>query len=227
MPNIRGAQDLLGRYFDLGGTDRPADVKLGAVEQVIFDAANQFLNLAKQRIQQRKKVDKGNLADLEVFPLQEKSNSLILTIGYRKENPASVYYDFQNKGVRGIQSKKPDSPYSFKTLTVSNNMVKAIMEWYLRHKNYIKNEDQRTGLTGLQIRRRNLGTVANPQKKLRDVAKKTAENIKKRGIPKVGFFEDNVDKAFGKDFTQKLAKALGQSVALTIKYSINNGNNNR
>lgn len=227
MPSIKQSQDLLGRYFDLGGTDRPADVKVEGVEKVIYDAANKFLNLAKQRIQQRKKRDKGNLADLEVFSLQEKSNKLVITVGYRKENPASVYFDFQNKGVRGIQSRKPDSKYSFKTLTVSNNMVKAIMAWYLRHKNYIRNEDQRKGLTALQVKRKNVATVADPQKKLRDIAKRTAENIKKRGLPKVGFFDDNIDKAFGEDFKQKLAKALGQSVALTIKYTFENGNNNR
>lgn len=225
MQSIRQAQNALGSNFDLGGIERGEALDLAGVEKVMFDGARKFLLLAQQRIRQRKKVDKGNMADIEVFPLEEKGGRYSITIGYPMSNPASKYWDFQNLGVRGIQSRSPNSKYSFKTLEVSKNFVNAILAWYLRHKNYIRNEDQRTGLTPLQVRRRNLGTVADPRKKLRSIAKQTAENIKKRGIPRVGFFEDNKDKAFGEDFQKKLSIALGQSVALTIKKSINGYNN--
>lgn len=221
MPSIKQAQDALGKDFDLGGTSKGGGLDLTAVEKVMFEGANKFLQLAQQRIRQRKKVDRGNLADIEVFQLEEKKGLYSITIGYPKSNPASEYYDFQNLGVKGIQSRSPNSKYSFKTLKVSSKFVNAILAWYLRHKNYIKNEDQRTGLTGLQVKRKNIASVADPQKKLRQIAKQTAENIKKRGIQRVGFFEDNIEKAFGKDFQEKLSVALGQSAALTIKKSYN------
>lgn len=221
MPSIKQAQDALGKDFDLGGTNKGGGLDLTAVEKVMLEGSNKFLQLAQQRIRQRKKVDRGNLADIEVFQLEEKKGLYSITIGYPKSNPASEYYDFQNLGVRGIQSRSPNSKYSFKTLKVSSKFVNAILAWYLRHKNYIKNEDQRTGLTGLQVKRKNIASVADPQKKLRQIAKRTAENIKKRGIPRVGFLEDNKDKAFGKDFQDKLSIALGQSVALTIKKTYN------
>jgi hypothetical protein len=139
-----------------------------------------------------------------------------LTIGYDKTNPASEYYDFQNKGVKGIKSGQPNSPYKFRTLSVSKNMVEAILQWYLRHKNYIRNEDQRKGLTPLQIKRKTIANVADPKIKLKQLATNTAKNIKKKGIGRVGFFDDNLDKAFGEDFKAKLAQALGQDIALTI-----------
>lgn len=221
MPSIKQAQDALGKDFDVGGIEKGKGLQFTAVEKVMFEGAKKFLNLAQQRIRQRKKVDKGNLADIEVFNLEEEKGLYSITIGYPKSNPASEYYDFQNLGVRGIQSRSPNSKYSFKTLKVSGKMVNAILAWYLRHKNYIKNEDQRTGLTGLQVKRKNIASVADPQKKLRQIAKQTAENIKKRGIPRVGFLEDNIDKAFGNDFKEKLSVALGQSAALTIKKSYN------
>ena len=44
----------------------------------------------------------------------------------------------------------------------------------------------------------------------------TAENIKERGIARVGFFDDNLEKAFGQEFLTKLAQALGQDIALTV-----------
>jgi hypothetical protein len=225
MPSISQAQASLGKDFDLGGTAKGGNFDLTAVEKVMFDGASKFLILAQQRIRQRNKVDRGNMADIEVFPLEENKGMYSITIGYPNSNPASKYYDYQNLGVKGTESRKPNSKYYFKNTKVSKEFVQAILEWYLRHKKYIKNEDQRTGLTGLQAKRKTLATVTDQTKRLRKLAKRTAENIKKRGIGRVGFFEDNIDKAFGDDFQEKLSVALGQSAALTIKKSINGYNN--
>ncbi len=82
--------------------------------------------------------------------------------------------------------------------------------------NYIRNEDQRKGLSPLQIKRKTIANVADPKIKLRQLAINTAKNIKKKGIGRVGFFDDNLDKAFGQEFQTKLAQALGQDIALTI-----------
>jgi hypothetical protein len=225
MQSIRQAQNTLDSNFDVGGIERGEGLDLTGVEKVMYEAADKFLKLAEQRIQQRNKIDKGNLAKIEVFDLEKKDGRYSITIGYPMSNPASKYYDYQNLGVKGIESRKPNSKYYFKTTKVSKDFVQAILEWYLRHKNYIKNEDQRKGLTGLQAKRKNITGVADQTKRLRQLAKRTAENIKKRGIPRVGFLEDNKEKAFGEDFEKKLSIALGQSVALTIKKTINVYNN--
>lgn len=218
MQSINQAQKSLGSNFDIGGTQKTADIKLDGVEAVMLEAANQFMKLAIARINQRKKVDKGNLSDIEVSAIKQEGNKYSLTIGYNKSNPASKYYDFQNKGVKGIKSRQPStSPYSYRTLSVSANMVKALMEWYLRHKNYIRNDDQRKNLSGLQQKRKTLAQAVNPQAKLKQIATNTAKAIKKRGMPRIGFFEDNIDVAFGAEFQKKLARALGQDIILNIR----------
>jgi hypothetical protein len=216
MASIEQAQKALGESFDFGGDTKQGALKLDAVERVMFDAASKFIGLAQQRINAKKKVDRGNLSDISVSTIQKTGNKYSLTIGYDKTNPASKYYDFQNKGVKGLKSGQPNSPYKFRTLSVSKNMVEAILQWYLRHKNYIRNEDQRKGLSPLQIKRKTIANVADPKIKLRQLATNTAKNIKKRGIGRVGFFDDNLDKAFGQEFQAKLAQALGQDIALTI-----------
>jgi len=216
MASIEQAQKALGESFDFGGDTKQGALKLDAVERVMFDAASKFIGLAQQRINAKKKVDRGNLSDISVSTIQKTGNKYSLTIGYDKSNPASEYYDFQNKGVKGIKSGQPNSPYKFRTLSVSKNMVEAILQWYLRHKNYIRREDQRKGLSPLQIKRKTISNVADPKIKLRQLATNTAKNIKKKGIGRVGFFEDNLDKAFGQEFQTKLAQALGQDIALTI-----------
>jgi hypothetical protein len=216
MASIEQAQKALGESFDFGGDTKQGALKLNAVEKVMYDAATKFIGLAQQRINAKKKVDRGNLSDISVSTIQKTGNKYSLTIGYDKTNPASEYYDFQNKGVKGIKSGQPNSPYKFRTLSVSKNMVEAILQWYLRHKNYIRNEDQRKGLSPLQIKRKTISNVADPKIKLRQLATNTAKNIKKRGIGRLGFFDDNLDKAFGQEFQAKLAQALGQDIALTI-----------
>ena len=216
MASIEQAQKALGKDFDLGGESSQGALKLDAVEKVMYDAANKFIGLAQQRINAKGKVDRGNMSDISVSTIIKNGNQYALTIGYDDSNPASKYYDYQNKGVKGLTSNKPNSEYYFKTLKVSKGMVQAILEWYLRHKNYIKNEDQRKGLSPLQIKRKTIANVADPKIRLRKLAKNTAERIKERGIPRVGFFADNIDKAFGQDFKAKLSQALGQDIALTI-----------
>ena len=216
MASIEQAQKALGKDFDLGGESSQGALKLDAVEKVMYDAANKFIRLAQQRINAKGKVDRGNMSDISVSTIIKNGNQYALTIGYDDSNPASKYYDYQNKGVKGLTSNKPNSEYYFKTLKVSKGMVQAILEWYLRHKNYIKNEDQRKGLSPLQIKRKTIANVADPKIRLRKLAKNTAERIKERGIPRVGFFADNIDKAFGQDFKSKLSQALGQDIALTI-----------
>lgn len=228
MANISQAQtELLNSDFNFGGQERGGEIRLDAVEQVMFDGADKFLKLAIARINAKKKVDTGNLSDIVISSIERKNGKYSLTIGYDKNNPASQYYDFQNKGVKGIKSKQPNSPYSFKTLSVSRKMVDAILQWYLRHRNYIRNEDQKKNLTSLQKKRKTISKISASQNKLRQIATNTAKSIKKRGLERIGFFDDNISIAFGEEFQKKLATALGQDVALTIKKTFNGNNSTK
>jgi len=227
MASISQAQASLGSDFTAGGIARGGDVKLNAVEAIMAQAALEFIQLAKKRLTQRGKIDTGNLSDIVVSSIQQSGTKYSLTIGYDKSNPASKYYDFNDKGVKGIggfKGKLPkgfheptNTPYNFKNLRLSSGFIDSITRWYLRHKSYIRNEDQRQNLSGLQRKRKTLGTVVSEADKIRSLAIATARNIKRKGISRTGFFEDNIEEAFGQDFQIKLAQALGQDVALSIK----------
>lgn len=227
MQSISQAQASLGSSFDPGGIAKGGDLKLNAVETIMSQAALKFIQLAKKRLTQRGKIDTGNLSDIVVSQLTKKGGSYSITIGYDKSNPASEYYDFNDKGVKGIGGfkgqlprgfKEPTgSPYSFKNLRLSSAFINSITRWYLRHKSYIRNEDQRENLSGLQRKRKTLGSIVDETEKLRGLAIATAKNIKRKGISRTGFFEDNIELAFGEDFQTALAKALGQDIALSIK----------
>lgn len=227
MESISQAQASLGSNFDVGGIAKGGDATFNAVEAVMIQAAIKFIDLAKKRLTQRGKIDTGNLSDIVYTEVTNKNNSYSITIGYDKNNPAYKYYDFNNKGVKGIggfKGKLPrgfkspaNSPYSFKNLKLSKGFIESITRWYLRHKSYIRNEDQRKNLTSLQRKRKTLGSIGTEAEKIRGLAIATARNIKRKGISRTGFFEDNIELAFGADFQKKLAQALGQDIVLNIK----------
>lgn len=227
MASISQAQASLGSDFTAGGISRGQEIALTGVEAIMTQAAYEFIELAKKRLTQRGKIDTGNLSDIVVTEVKQSGTKYSLTIGYDKTNPASQYYDFNDKGVKGIggfKGKLPrgfheptNSPYSFKNLRLSSGFIDSITRWYLRHKSYIRNEDQTKNLSGLQRKRKTLGAVVSETEKIRNLSIATARNIKRKGISRTGFFEDNIEEAFGQDFQIKLAQALGKDVALSIK----------
>lgn len=226
MPSISQAQASLGKGFSFGGGAKESNVALNNVEAVMVEYAVKFIEKAKATITKKGKIDTGKLSDIKVGTVIQEGTKYSLTIGYDKSNPASEYYDFQNKGVKGIKSNSPNSPYKFRTLSVSPKFVSAIMAWYLRHPNYIRNENQRKGLSTLQQKRKSIAKVVTQSQKVKSLAEATAKSIKKKGLKRIGFFDDNM-KVFGPEFQQKMAQALGQDVAISIKQQFKgNGNNN-
>lgn len=230
MQSIKQAQDSLGTGFDLGGITKPLNPKFDAIELVMSKAALEFIELAKKRLKQKKKIDTGNLSDIVLSDLTNKGDRYEITIGYYKSNPASKYYSYNDLGVKGIggfKGKLPpgftnpsNSPYSFKSLKLSSAFIDSITRWYLRHKSFIKNEDQRKNLSGLQRKRKTIKSVSKNKEDIRGLAIATARNIKRKGISRTGFFEDNIDNVFNKDFQLKLAQALGKDIILNIKQGL-------
>lgn len=102
------------------------------------------------------------------------------------------------------------------------------MQWYMRHRSYIKNETQTKNLTKLQTKRKTV-VAKSFQKRLKEVATNTAKRIKERGMKRIGFFEDNM-KIFGKEFQKEVAVAMGTTIVVGIKQVLEvkkNGNNNQ
>jgi hypothetical protein len=224
MASILKAQESLGKNFTVGGIGRK-EIQIGGanseVQKVIYNAADKFIKAAKQTIRKKRKIDTGKMSDIILSEIYDKKGILGIKIGYDKKNPASLYGKYQNKGVKGVKSNRnADSPYKFRDLNVSGEFVEAIMQWYLRHKNYIKNEDQTKGLKGLQTKRKKIAKIVDEKKNLRFLAQKTAENIKRRGLNRVGFFDDNLPKVFNEEFRVKLAKALGRDIILNITQTL-------
>jgi hypothetical protein len=214
--------------FGLGVERGKFDLQLTNVEEIFIESAKMFITLAKKRLKQKNKIDTGNLDDLVITNISNDNSKFGIQIGYEDGNPAINYYDFQNKGVKGVKSNRPNSEYKFQSLNVSNKMIQAIMKWYLRHKNYVKNEDQRKNLSSLQRKRRSISQAAKSQFfVIKPLAIATAINIKKKGIARTGFIDDNIDLVYNEAFAQKVGAALGKDFIISITQEFNGNNNNK
>jgi hypothetical protein len=188
--------------------------ELDQVEAVMFAYASKFLKLAQAKIRQKKAIDRGNLSDVELSDVTNNGNQVQITIGYDQSNPASEYYDFRNKGVKGLQGNQ-QTPYKFKNLGVGKNFLATLIEWYGRHRSYVRNETQRKNLSGLQRKRKQLAQVSDADR-LKSIAYLTGRKIKRKGIDRIGFFDDNIPKVFNAEFERELAEAMGKDIILNI-----------
>jgi hypothetical protein len=189
--------------------------ELDNVEVVVYKYASKFIKFAQAKIRQKKLIDQGNLSDIETSDITTDGSTFYITVGYDKNNPASEYYDYRNKGVKGLKGYQ-QTPYKFKNLGVGKKFLTTLIEWYERHRSYIRNETQTKNLSGLQRKRKKLGEMTDADR-LKSIAYLTGKKIKRKGIDRIGFFDDNIPRIFNTQFKKDLAEAMGKDIVINIK----------
>jgi hypothetical protein len=175
----------------------PGSIDTNSVEVVLIEWAGEFITECRNNLKGH--IATGNLAD-NITPTIESSNGV-----YTLSIVLPDYYDFINKGVQGVKGGNA-SPYKFRTLTVSYDMMRSIRKWMIR---------------------KNLkATVQNkkfPNKKAKtftqtasSAAYVVAVGIKKKGIKATHFFDKAIDKVYP-ELAPMLAKALSEDVVAVVK----------
>ena len=187
-----------------------------AVSDLIIKLAGEFVIAVQENLDRLGKVSTGGLTDgVSAGDLVQSGSTYTLEIGYDKNDPSAKYWDFVNKGVRGIRSGQPaSSPYQFRKLSAPPVMVEAIKGWLRVNGIAARNEDQREDLSRLQQKRRNIAAEQDPQG---DFAYAIALAIKRRGLPYTGYFDQAVNAYFGKTFAQAVAKAASFDVRVAVR----------
>jgi len=187
-----------------------------AVSDLIIKLAGEFVIAVQENLDRLGKVSTGGLTDgVSAGDLVQSGSTYTLEIGYDKNDPAAKYWDFVNKGVRGIRSgQSASSPYQFRKLSAPPVMVEAIKGWLRVNGIAARNEDQREDLSRLQQKRRNIAAEQDPQG---DFAYAIALAIKRRGLPYTGYFDQAVNAYFGKTFAQAVAKAASFDVRVAVR----------
>lgn len=229
--SIRQLQDEIvndGFLDDLGNdsTDYAGLGEFPSVEQFMIRSAAAFVLNIKEILNRQAKINSGNLEDgISSGELNKSGDGYSISIGWDRSDPASKYFDFVNKGVKGVVSGNPSSsPYAFRNLKVSMKMQKSILLWYRKRGNAARNEDQKTKLSATQRKNRSIKKQVDAATRLKSMAYATAVNIKKKGIRRSGFFDDTINSVFGQSFLDALSKVVGQDVRIAIRQANNNIN---
>lgn len=205
--------------------------ELPSTKQIIILSAANFIEKVKENLQKQGKVSSGNLEDgITQGDLIEDKSGMEIDLGYLNSDSASKYYDYVNKGVTGYGSGKPSSPYGFKSLKVSKDMVKSILQWYRKRGNAARREDQVKKLSSTQRKNKRLKKQVDAAKDLKSLAYATAVSIKKKGIRKSAFFDDAVSFSFGKGFIDAVSRTVGQDIKVYLRQinkQINETNNRK
>lgn len=218
-------QEVLSFLDTLGESQsQMQEAQFKGVSKFIYESAITFLQTAKDNIRKESIVDTGRLESDLTYEMEQNGSIISVSIGYPSSSPASKYYDFVNKGVKGVKSGSPNSQYKFKTVFPSKKMVANISDWVKRHNLRDKYEGA-VNKTKLGKKRASIKKLASQAKKQKTLAWVIASGVKRKGIKRSLFFDNAVTKVFGQEFTNSLSTIIGANVVVNIKSSFNGDNN--
>ena len=202
--------------LDRLGSARVASDQVPVLEELVAIVAAEFVLAVRENIDRMGKVDRGGLIDgVSAGEIMRNGSKVTVELGYDANDPAALYWDFVNKGVRGIKSGEPSSsPYRFRKLSAPPVMVDALEGWVKRNNIAARNEDQRRDLSALQVKRETVKSYGDPT---RSLAYAIALGIKRRGLPYTGFWDKAVKDYLGKSFIDAVAKAAGADIRVQIR----------
>jgi len=207
-------------------------------EQMFLYYGKIFNDAVAKNLKQSGSIASGKIGELAVPKVNKFGNEYEMYLGYKKDNPASVYYRFVNKGVKGVgglnakpKSVKSDSPYKYKTPFPNEKMARSIMEWYKLGKAKARTDTQKKNLTAEQTKNKRLKNVAPKPLTLMQISYMTAAAIKRDGLKTTSFFDNAIKAVFNKDFFAAMATAFGGDMKIQIRQignkMENNGYNNK
>ena len=209
---------------------KPGD--LPVLEETLALYGQAFNTAIGANLQKTGSISSGKLAEPSLPIITKFGNSYILNLGYEQGSEASKYYDFVNKGVKGVggknaRPKQNTGEYSYKTPYANKKMATNLLLWLRKSANATRNE--KVTITKTQRKRKKLSNVVGKTDSLKTLAYAMATAIKRDGLKANFFFDKAVKEVFNKEFLQNIAVAIGGDAQIQIKQTINeskNGNNN-
>ena len=198
--------------------------ELPVTARLLVLAAASFVQRVQENLDRMGKVSTGTLStDIIQGEVQAGGGSVSIEVGYPASSSGAKYYDFVNKGVRGLVSGEPsDSPYQFRKLSAPPVMVNAILGWMQENNIRAREETQTRDLSPLQSKRRGLQELTGGDAQ-RSLAYAIARSIKRRGLPYTGYFDEAQAYAFGQEFMNNVARAVGADIRLVIRQANRGG----
>ena len=184
------------------GEDRPGPVPLTVLQKILVQYGSDFAIELAESMKQKEVFGSGKLADSIIPEVNEEGNTLTI----RMLN----YFDYPNKGVKGVKSSAnaPTSPYQYKTFGMNRDGRKSISDYILSGKAKIRTV-RKDKAVGIGIERKGVSALDSKINTLIYL-------IKAYGIKTTNYFDDAFNKVF-KDFAVSAANAVGRDIVITIQ----------
>jgi hypothetical protein len=201
--------DALGEIGEDKGT---GPVKLTVLQKILAQYATEFQTELEKNIKDRKITASGRLRNSIEPEFDDDGNTVRILI--------ADYYDFPNKGVKGVSTVKnhernaPNSKYQYRNFGMNDEGRASIKEYiedgYAKIKN-VRNDKA----VGIGLERKGV----RASKSISPIDSKVNTMIyliKAYGIKTTNYFDDAFNKVF-KDFAIIAGKAVANDIIITIK----------
>lgn len=202
--------------------------KFPVLEQILFAAGLEFNDTVRKNLEKAGAIASGALADVSVPQVARTGELYQLSVGYPIGSKQMKYFDFINKGVKGVggkdaKPKRNSGQYTFKSKRPSYFMANAIARWLANARKKIAAD--RVDLSKVAKKNRSLSNIVDAAKSRKSLSFAIASAIKRDGIRATYYFDRAVNQVFNKDFQEALQVALGADIVIQIRQEYGNNNN--
>lgn len=201
--NIGKAQaEALAGLGSLGESRTNEPIKLTVLEKILVQYASAFQLELEDNLDNRKITASGRLRDSIIPEIDEDGMGFKI----RMLN----YFDYPNKGVKGVLSSTnaPTSKYQYRNFGMNAAGRASIKEYIEDNRAKIKTVRSDKAV-GIGLERKGVSAIESKVNTLIYL-------IKAYGIKTTNYFDDAFDKVF-KDFAVTAADAVGRDIVITIQ----------
>lgn len=213
------AQAIADGFLNSLGEKPMKEGDMPVAERLLKDFGADFILTAQKNLRANGSIASGNINDIRMN-FSKFGTTYTISLGYPKSEPASKYWDFVNKGVKGTKNIKADSKTPYKFNPSKKSIPIAAAQGWLGY-NKLK-------VTAVKPYRK-LGVETKAIDAKKSLAYVLARSIHRKGIMSTHYFDNAQKEVFGKNFYEVMEAALGKDIQIKIRQigkELNNGNNN-
>ena len=204
---------LGGNYNSVNPDDFPI------LEKILLQYGFEFTEQAKKNLTKANAISSGGLMDLSLPQVYQEPNGYSLQVGYPIGSKQDKYYDFVNKGVKGVggknaKPKRNSGDYSFKTPFANKKMALAILLW-------LRKAGQQTikykAVSRLEKKNKKLSKMLNDADSKKQLAYAISTGIKRDGLRATYYIDNAIKSVFNKQFISSLSVALQGDIVIQIR----------
>ena len=212
------AKAIADGFLNKIGEQPMKEGEMPVIERMLRDFGADFITTAQKNLRKNKSIASGAINDIRM-QFTKFNTAYTISLGYPKSEPASKYWDFINKGVKGTKNEKADSKTPFKFNPSKKSIPVSVVEGWLGYNK----------LKAVSVKRyTKLGVELKAIDSKKSLAYVVARSIHRKGLRSTHYFDEALTSTFGSNFTTVILAALGEDINIKIQATNkqNNGNNN-